>query len=366
MTTSTRPGPSATSKAWQRVFRWINMVYLGTLLFQPVFDPATRRWNWYLAFALIGVAVVLVLVGQVRPEHARWNSTIPLTVLSAVAMPVNTGASILLVYAAASAGRTETRSHAVRWFAGLTVLLVGSGFLSSAQLPWRFVSFAPSLLFLWIIGLIMVEEADREREATALRLYNARIEHLATISERERIARDMHDLLGHSLTAVVMRAQLIAADPSRAVEEAGEIERTAREALTHVRRALSGWRQANLDQELEAARSALASIDVELVVRREAGLVLAGSTEHELALALREAITNVARHARATTCRVGIHRENRELKLVIADDGVGGKSREGNGLAGIRERVTALGGRLDRSTSGGTTVTIAVPVEVAL
>jgi two-component system sensor histidine kinase DesK len=366
MTNSPFSGRSAAGPAWQRVFRWVNMIYLLILLFQPIFDPASPQWRWYLAGALILAGGALVVVGQRSPERARWTCTVPLTVLSVVAMPLNTGAAILLVYAASSAGRTETRRDAIRWFAALTVLLILSGVVSPVGVPWRFVSMAPSLIFLWVIGLVMIEEAERERESTELRLRNARIEHLATISERERIARDLHDLLGHSLTAVVMRAQLIVADPSRAAAEAAEIESTAREALTHVRNALSGWRQANLETELESARGTLSSLGVDLVVEREPGLVLIGSAEHELALALREAVTNVARHARADTCRIEISRADGELRLRISDDGVGGKSREGNGLSGIRERVTALGGRLDRVTTAGTTVTISVPLEVAL
>ncbi|MCU1681353.1 MAG: desK1 [Amycolatopsis sp.] len=366
MTNCEPSGPPAAGTAWQRVFRWITMIYLLIMVFQPVFDPTTRPWRWYLAAALIAAGAALVLVGQRWPEHARWASTIPLAALSVAAMPLNTGAAILLVYAAGSAGRTETRRDAIRWFAALTVLLILSALVSPVAVPWRFVSMAPSLIFLWVIGLVMIEEADRARDATELRLRNARIEHLATMSERERIARDLHDLLGHSLTAVVMRAQLIVADPARAAAEAAEIESTAREALTQVRNALSGWRQANLETELESARGTLSSLGIDLVVEREPGLVLVGSAEHELALALREAVTNVARHTRAGTCRVEIGRADGEFRMRISDDGVGGKSREGNGLTGIRERVTALGGRLDRVTVAGTTLTIAVPLEVAM
>jgi two-component system sensor histidine kinase DesK len=347
-------------------FGWIHTIYLAIPLFQPSFDPASDGWDWTIAIGIAVLGGVLYFVGLVRVDLARWYSAVPLTVLAVATMPLNAGASVLLVYAAGAAGRVENRANAIRWFVGLTILLLGMSVVIPAPLPWRLFSIIPSLLFIWVIGLVCIEEAERAREASELRLRNARIEHLATVTERERIARDLHDLLGHSLTAVVMRAQLIGADPSRAVTEAAEIERTARDALAEVRNALSGWRQASLEREVETARGALASADVELVVRREADLVFIGSTEHELALALREAVTNVARHARAKTCHIGIHSEGDELRLVIADDGVGGKSREGNGLTGIRERVTALGGRMDRTTSAGTTVTIAVPLAVAV
>jgi len=347
-------------------FGWIHTIYLAIPLFQPLFDPVSDGWDWAIAIGIAVLGGVLYFVSLLRVDLARWYSAVPLTVLAVATMPLNAGASVLLVYAASAAGRVENRANAIRWFIGLTILLLGMSVVIPAPLPWRLFSIIPSLLFIWVIGLVCIEEAERAREASELRLRNARIEHLATITERERIARDLHDLLGHSLTAVVMRAQLIGADPSRAVTEAAEIERTARDALAEVRNALSGWRQASLEREVETARGALASADVELVVRRETDLVLIGSTEHELALALREAVTNVARHARARTCHIGIHCADDELRLVIADDGVGGKSREGNGLTGIRERVTALGGRMDRTTSAGTIVTIAVPLAVAV
>jgi two-component system sensor histidine kinase DesK len=151
----------------------------------------------------------------------------------------------------------------------------------------------------------------------------------------------------------------------RARAEVLEIERTAREALTEVRATVSGWRQASLEAELDAARGALASTGVSLVVHRDPDLTLVGSMEHALALAVREAITNVARHARARACHVRIYATDGELQVVVADDGIGGTSLEGNGLSGMRERIAALGGRVVRTGTEGTTVTIAVPLRVA-
>jgi len=347
-------------------FGWIHAVYLSIPLSQPLFDPGSGPWDWVVAVGIALLGGMLYFIGLRRCDAARWYSAVPLTVLCVATMPFNSGASVLFVYAAGAAGRCENRTNAIRWFIGLTILLLGLSVVTPAPMPWRLFSVIPSLIFIWVVGLVCLEEGERSRVAAELRLRNARIEHLATINERERIARDLHDLLGHSLTAVVMRAQLIGADPSRAVAEAAEIERTARDALAEVRNALTGWRQASLDREVETARGALACLDVDLTVRRDPDLVLVGSTEHELALALREAVTNVARHARAKTCHIDIHRADGEVRVVIADDGVGGRPREGNGLTGIRERVTALGGRMERTTAAGTTVTIAVPLAVAV
>ncbi|WP_344424595.1 sensor histidine kinase [Amycolatopsis minnesotensis] len=365
MTTPPAAKTATRSSSW-RFSRWVHLVYLLIPLFQPVFDPSAGAADWVIAGIIMAGGGALTVIGGLRPEIARWGSWVPLAVFMVCTVWLNSGASVLIVYAAVIAARTESRRVAFRLFVAFTLLLFVTIPVMPVEWPWRLWSVLPSLLFTWVIGLAAVEEAERERTATELRLRNARIEHLATVTERERIARDLHDLLGHSLTAVVMRAQLIAADPARAVEEAGEIEKTARDALAEVRTALTGWRQASLDRELESAKAALDSLGVELVVRRDPGLVLVGSTEHELALALREAVTNVVRHAKARTCHIGIHREHGEVRLVIADDGVGGKFREGTGLTGMRERVTALGGRIERMTAAGTTVTIAVPLEVAM
>jgi two-component system sensor histidine kinase DesK len=352
-----------------RFSRWIHLIYLVNLIWGPIFDPRST-WRDWLIVAVVVIAVVPMYINAwVRPARARWWSTVPTALLGAAVTPFNSGAAVLFVYGAAFAGFSESRRMALRWFVGLSALLSVFAVVSFVPMPWRLYGLVPSLLFLWLIGTLQVDWADRGRAEAELRIQNARIEHLATLAERDRIARDLHDLLGHSLTAIIMRAQLtnelIDRDPARAHEEAADIEGTARAALTEIRDAVSGWRQASLDAELESARVALSSLGVEVVVRRDAKLAIVGSTEHQLALVLREAVTNVARHAEASICHIALEAQDGELRLVIADDGVGGEPREGNGLTGMRERIAALGGRVNYQGSAGTTVTIAVPLRVA-
>ncbi|SER75519.1 two-component system, NarL family, sensor histidine kinase DesK [Lentzea xinjiangensis] len=345
--------------------RWFHLLYLGNLLWSVVFDPATDWVDWALVAVVVVAFVPMYVLAWRRPELVRRWCLVPTVVLGALVTPFNTGAAVLFVYAAAFAGLAESRRVAMRWFFGLSALICVFAVVSTVPMPYRLWGLLPSLIFLWLVGVLQVEWSERERDAEELRIRTARVEHLATLAERERIARDLHDLLGHTLTAIVVRAQLVAADPARAREEAAEIERTARAALGEIRDAVTGWRSASLDTELEAARTALTSLGVEVVVRRDPDLVIVGSTEHELALALREAVTNVARHARARTCRIGVEARDGELRLVVADDGVGSRAPEGNGLTGMRERIAALGGLVRRTGSAGTTVTIAVPLRVA-
>lgn len=214
-----------------------------------------------------------------------------------------------------------------------------------------------------------MEEADRERESARLRVDNTRIEHLATLAERERLARDLHDLLGQSLTSIVVRAQLARRvgedDPQRALSELTVIEETAREALHEVRSVVRGWRHVVLDDEIAVAREALRAAGVDLALHRDADVALTPSVETAMSLALREAVTNVVRHAGATRCTVALRRAGDEVVLEVADDGVGAHTPEGSGLTGMRERITALGGHVERAVHSGTALHIAVPANVA-
>ena len=364
---------SATRSVAQRLRTW-EWVYLGYLLFvlaQPYFSPSVAWWEWPLAIAICAATVVLYAVAVLSaPGRGHlWFSILPLTAIGALATPFNTGASVLLIYAAAAAGNTQTRRDAIRCFIALTALVGIDSLVSQVPMPYRLWGVIPAAVLIWVIGLVEVRQRDRWRELENEKLRNSQVELLATIAERERIARDLHDLLGHSLTAVVMRAQLtkelVLADPERARAEAEEIERNAREALAAVRSTVTGWRRTSIGAELDAARRALAGTGVNLRVDYDDELILLASADHELGLALREAVTNVARHAQASVCHIGLDADEERVRLVIADDGIGGDAPEGTGLTGLRERITQLGGAVQRNGSAGTTLTITVPVRVA-
>ncbi len=323
--------------------------------------------DWVVAGVVAAAYVPIYAIGYLRGDRVLVPVLLATLALGAAVTPFNGGGSVLFVYAGAFAGLLDPPDRARRWMWATTAILVVLA--ATSPVPWRFavMFFAPSLVLIWVVGRGTMEEAAREREATRLRVDNARIEHLAAMGERERISRDLHDLLGHTLTAVVVRAQLVQRlavdDPARAAEEAGGIEGAARDALAAVRETVSGYRVASLASEVEQARSALAAVGVTAQVEGM-DVDVAPSVETALALALREAVTNVVRHAAATRCRIRVVRDGDELRLEVADDGRGG-GLEGNGLRGMRERISALGGRVERASSTGTVVTVAVPAQVA-
>jgi two-component system sensor histidine kinase DesK len=336
------------------------------MAFQPLYDDRNRLLQWTVALAVVVVFLPIYVLVHRAPGPVRHWAPVVTTVLGALAAPLNSGATVLFVYAAAFAAAGRTRRTALLWLAGLTAIVIVLVLLSSVPMPWRLWAFAPSLVLVWVVGLVTVEEMEEDR---ANRIHNARVEHLATLSERERISRDLHDLLGQTLTGIVVRSQLAQrltrADAEAGIAEMAEVEQAARAALTEVRATVSGWRQVDLDDELAVSRNALTAAGVMMEVSREPGLVLTPSAETALGLALREAVTNVVRHANARHCSVALHRVGGQVVLEVADDGVGGEAPDGNGLTGMRERIAALGGEVQRLAGGGTALTVAVPAAVA-
>lgn len=358
------------------VSRWWYLVFLSSLAFEPMFASVAARTgagdgpdvgDWALAIALIAVGAVLVVVGGLGSARTTLVVAVLLTVLGGATVWFNTAATVFMVYAAAFVAGAASRRTAHRWFIGLTVLLVLLAAASPIPMPFRLAAFAAPVVLVWLIGNWSMTDVDNLREAARLRVDNVRIERLATLGERERIARDLHDLLGHTLTGIVVRAQLIRkiapSDPARAANEASDVEQLARDALTEVRAAVSGWRHYALDTEIDFARDVLTAAGVELLVHTDTKISMSPAVEAALALAVREAVTNVVRHAGARGCRIEIITTADDVCLTVADDGRGTGAPDGAGLSGMRERITALGGHVDRRMDGGTTLTIRVPAQ---
>jgi two-component system sensor histidine kinase DesK len=234
------------------------------------------------------------------------------------------------------------------------------------------------------IGLLFMRVRRTGVLARQLREAQGEVGRLAAADERLRIARDLHDLLGHSLSVIVLKAELagrLAEDSPRVRQELGDIESVARKALAEVREAVTGYRRRSLAEELDGARAVLRAAGVETRVRRP-DAPLPPHVDALLAYAVREGATNVVRHAAARRCTIEVTYENTYGKrtgekrtggkatggsatLEIVDDGRGGEpGGTGSGLAGLAERVRDAGGTLEArpGQKAGFRLRVRVPV----
>jgi two-component system sensor histidine kinase DesK len=240
-------------------------------------------------------------------------------------------------------------------------------------LAW-WIGYPPSLLvimpvtILVICTIVMVEQIHKEKDV-ALSLSHDEVRRLAATAERERIGRDLHDLLGHTLSLITLKLELsrklFDRDVDAARREVEEAEKVARHALAEVRSAVTGIRATDLAAELASARLLLESSRVHL----DYGTLpadLPGHVERGLSLILREAVTNIARHADASQARIEMTRERASVCMQISDNGRGGIEMDGNGLCGMRERVHALGGTLtfESPRGQGSRLRVVVPLPI--
>lgn len=336
------------------------LLYLSAFLVSPALRGA-GPWMW--AATVAGVCAFLPMYFYafwVTGRKILWP-IVGITLLGSLFAPFNWGATSLFVYAAGFVGDIAGFRTAVRYLAALIAWI---GLLSFAlSLPPQF--WIPAIGLSAAIGLANIHFAERRREQWKLKLAQNEIEHLAAVAERERIARDLHDLLGHTLSLIVLKSELasrlVDKDVARAAAEIRDVERVSREALAQVREAVRGYRSSGIAGEARKACAALEAAGVKVECDM-ANPPLPPAQETVLALALREAATNVMRHAAASSCRIQLRSGADSVELEVSDDGRGGGS-EGTGLAGMRERIESLGGTMHRDGSRGTRLTVRLPVE---
>jgi two-component system, NarL family, sensor histidine kinase DesK len=296
----------------------------------------------------------------IRGRRIFW-SVMGLDLLALLFGPQNPTAATLFVYASAQLGPALPVRHAVWALAGQVVLAAAASVV--LQLGWLFL--IPATAISALVGAVTIQAAANAARDARLRLAQAEVEHLAKVAERERIARDLHDVLGHTLSVIVLKSELaqklLRRDADRARNEVAEIESIARSGLAEVRDAITGYRASGLLAEIERVSQALSSAGIATNIMAP-NVDLAPAQETALSLALREAATNVIRHARATRCDIRFYQRDGSLLMEVVDDGVGGAAPFGNGLSGMRERIMALGGALTRETDRGTRLRVQVPL----
>jgi two-component system sensor histidine kinase DesK len=386
--------PQPRSRNWA----WLWLAYTGFLFLDPILDP--HLYKWLGTLAVLGIFLLIfrkyVLCADLGEPTKFWMIGATFA-LGLVTFPWNQGASCLMVYAfcflpfAIESIRRVLALYAL----GVLIILGESTYFHRWQGPFH-ISWINAFIAIFLVlviggGNIFFAEQKRFNMAQAKAerdLHAAQEENLAlaAVAERERIARDLHDVLGHTLSVIVLKAELAGRlislnteeASARATTEIADVERTARTALAEVREAIGGYRTRGLAAEIEAARRTLDAAGVTLLVADGPGTpgiasetwdananpaaALSSTEETVLALALREAVTNIVRHARATTCTLRFLTESGTRRLIVEDNGSSpAPPREGNGLRGMRARIESIGGHLQLQHDRGTRLLITLP-----
>jgi two-component system, NarL family, sensor histidine kinase DesK len=340
-----------TQNPWER-YGWIMgaiwLVFLSFPLKSSFTVETSWVWRSFAITAILAFAAVYVYgfirIGRTETwaqvNRLGWRSLAALLALNlATALVIGLDAlgmvTFLIAFAMFSLPLTAALGIGVAGVAFAVLAPLALGVLAE---NWFFI---PILL---MVGVATAVSRVLEQRGTA---HQQIAGEMALVAERERVARDVHDVLGHSLTVVTIKAELaerlVDGDPARAKAELAQIQSLTREALAEIRATVAGLRVARLGDEITSAGSALADAGVSAQLPADTSVV---DPRHRIVLAwvLREAVTNVVRHSRATSCAVGIGPRT----MSVTDNGLGCAGRpEGNGLRGLRERVAAVGGTLN-------------------
>jgi two-component system sensor histidine kinase DesK len=373
-------------------FRSTFLLWLVWILWLPFFTPpmldmlGSHPTPLRLTISLVGVVVFFALYLWVSWQAARSLTShtlrvfptglalwAPVAGLAALAIGLtalngNSWGAIFFYVSSGAAGWLPTRKAIP--VIGALVLFIAVAFAAQGNLA----DAESPVVFVGTVGAIVIAFCWSVANSQQLRIAREDMERAAAINEeRLRIARDLHDLLGHNLSLIALKSELaqrlVEAAPDRAANEMRDVEQVARQALKEVREAVASYRQPTLASELRGAREMLTAAGIAYRAEYDAGAMggLPSTVESVLAWTVREGVTNVIRHSGARQCTVLIARDEQSVRVEVADDGKAVSTEmsnhDGNGLRGLAERVTALGGRFTAGPAerGGFRLEVVVP-----
>lgn len=354
-------------------FPYLWLIYMSL----PVINMLSEEgWKMGIGFALIGLFLVTyrqLYFAAGTPRFFAWLG-IQMSIIFILCMWYHPTYMYMGFFTANFIGWYTDRRN-------FTLSLVLFGIIetvplikNASLLGWKDLVFMIPFFLIMLFSPFGIRSLNRRQELEReLAQANEQIRNLIKGEERMRIARDLHDTLGHTLSLITLKSQLVeklaAKDPVKAQLEAREIQNTSRAALRQVRELVSDMRTATLPEELLEAQIILESADIELVSTGNPKLEGISDLAHNiLSLCLREAVTNVVKHSQASQCRIDIESLDNEWRLLVADNGIGLKGKDdgasgSNGLKGMAERLSLIGGTIEAvSEPQGTKLNIRVPI----
>ncbi|MBK5508157.1 two-component system sensor histidine kinase DesK [Bacillus sp. RC55] len=348
-------------------------MWLVYLLF-PIYN-LTQVSGWKLVIG-IGMLIVFIITYRqlyfVQRTFVLW-ACIQMILTCLFAVFYNPFMIFFGFFTASAMGFAPSKK-AFRVLLCLLVVMLGAFiFINVNQLTIpSLVNIVPMFILMLLTPFGMRNFNQKKMLKNQLNEANEQIKDLVKREERQRIARDLHDTLGHTLSLITLKSQLveklIVKNPERASIEAKEITQTSRTALKQLRELISDMRMITVEEELEQIKAILQAANIELEVKQEANSSSLSPIEQNiLGMCLREAVTNVVKHSKAKACTVSILESQGELILKVEDNGVGleNQSHDGNGIRGMKERISLIDGIVELDTiNPGTLLTVKVPIVI--
>jgi two-component system sensor histidine kinase DesK len=303
--------------------------------------------------------------------HAYWVKSqyviyhiVAIGLLGTLVAFITPTACTLFIYAGAFCSRLMPLKYAMTVLVSLLVWIASISWFFSFEMYF----YQPALVFTLIVGILNIYQCALHQNKQALILSRKETQRLAQVAERERIARDLHDLIGHTFSVITIKAdlagRLIDKDLEKARIEIKQLENISRDALSQVREVVSGYRTSDLLSELANAKNVFNSVDIDFYYQfeniDEQQIELDSTNNKELAIVLRELVTNIIKHAKATQVTAIIKHQNGKIVLAMQDDGQGFENlqHQGFGIKGIEERIQKLKGFVAIKTGGEYTGTL--------
>lgn len=371
-------------------------LWLTWIIWLPFLIPTTVGWLQMgptlprLVVTIVGIALFVgyYLWASLQAARHMLVETLPATLHKEASIWLESAILIVLSIIIAFLGS----EHGYSWLAPFiyTSAYVGSR-LSATQAAWtvgcldcvmvalgwwlglHFYDVGSTVLTCTMVVVVVISVFGTMRANLALQAAREEIERLAVTTERLRIARDLHDLLGHNLSLIALKSELarrlVNVAPERAASEIGDIEQVARTTLQEVREAVASYRQPALASELEAAQEILAAAGITYKYQGHGEMLIGipSAAEAILSWAVREGVTNVIKHSRARHCIIALLRDEDTIGIEVADDGRALSSVNedaGNGLRGLAERAQAFGGQFEATSRaiGGFRLAVTLPL----
>lgn len=344
----------------------MSWVYLINLIFYfiPLFAVRFAVWQ----YVCMAVALLLFLACYFWAHHSSRNKMhwpiLGIVLVATLITPINPGSVSMFAYAGFFIGF----AYALRRYLLLMSLLIGLLVLLNLTLDIRWNLFLimgiPIVLAVSFLGRA---EQAKQRHYLSSQQSEDEIKQLAAMVERERIGRDLHDILGHTLSSVILKADLAAKllahqQTEHAQQQLTELSQIARDALSQVRQSVSGYKHQGLTAEVAKLLGRLRDAGFQAELTGDVPR-LDNRRETAIILALTELVTNVMRHSKGDSCQLSFQQQGPALHICLNDNGQFTQMKEGNGLTGLRERLAAMGGTLTLQQQDGVSATIQLPLQ---